>query len=379
MNKHLQIVKSGGRNAKQLEFKTINPEDPRSYSDHCSLIDQYLKSHRVRNHSVNTIKKEEAFLLSWFKEHGTLDRQLYFWEAMEPVVGRKRVLDYCNALIDSGLTSSTVRAYSGILSRFFSYVLEHPYVGQGDSIERINLRYGSIEHPVSEFDIPKHAYDGEKMGIPFDPEKLYDFYSIVRDKYLIEGRNKSVRARNYAMVVLAGESGLRVDELLHLELVDLFFESHKLQTRFAKGTRGSGKRARITLFPPLARDSLKYYINSHRTHFIEKNESTLVFPSKTGKALSYTSVHLALKDMVDFANKNNFPVAEHMSFHWLRRFFATRFIERFPNQLSVLVELLGHMTPNTVHRYIRHSEAWMDEKILEMLEKGGSSWPLIGT
>ena len=61
MNKHLQLVKNGSANAKKLEFKTATPEDPRSYSDHCGLMDTYLKSHRVRNHSVNTIKKEKAF------------------------------------------------------------------------------------------------------------------------------------------------------------------------------------------------------------------------------------------------------------------------------------------------------------------------------
>jgi integrase len=53
----------------------------------------------------------------------------------------------------------------------------------------------------------------------------------------------------------------------------------------------------------------------------------------------------------------------------MRRIFATRFIEKFPHQLSVLISLLGHVTPNTVHCYIRHSEAWMDKKILDVLNK----------
>lgn len=375
MSKILQIVKDN-KNIKPELVKKL--EDPRAYNDHCQLIARYLQSHRIRNHSTQTIKKEEAFLNSWFLEHGTSFRPMYSWEAMEPVKGRKRILDYGNTLIDSGLAASTVRAYLGILSRYFSYVLEYPYLGVDDSVERLSHRYGNIEQPVSEFDMPKHSYNGEKLGIPFDPEKLYEFYKIIRNKYLTEGRNDSVRARNYAMVVLAGESGLRVDELLHLELVDLFFDSHKLQTRFAKGTRGSGKRARVTLFPPLARDSVKYYLTNHRSYFTNKCDSSLLFPSKSGKVLEYASAHSALKEMIQFANNNNFPVANHMSFHWLRRFFATRFIERFPNQLSVLVSLLGHLTPNTVHCYIKHSEPWMNEKILEMLEKGGASWPSIG-
>lgn len=41
------------------------------------------------------------------------------------------------------------------------------------------------------------------------------------------------------MVILAGESGLRPDELLNLDAkTDLFFESKKLQTQNAKATLG---------------------------------------------------------------------------------------------------------------------------------------------
>ena len=32
-----------------------------------------------------------------------------------------------------------------------------------------------------------------------------------------------------------------------------------------------------------------------------------------------------------------------------------------------------HKSPNTVHRYIRHSEAWMDTQVTEALE-GASGW-----
>ncbi len=370
----LQVIK----NEQEHIAKDHPHDDPRAYNDHHHLVARYLQSHRIRNHSAGTIKKEEAFLHSWFLEHGNTSRPLYCWEAMEPVRGRKRILDYGDTLLKSELSASTVRAYLGILSRFFSYVLEFPYLGENENIERITHRYGTIEQPVSEFDLPTHIYNGEKLGVPFDPEKLYEFYATVRNKYLGQGQHKSIRARNYAMVVLAGESGLRIDELLHIELVDLFFESNKIQTRWAKGTRGSGKRSRVTLFTPLARDSVKYYLNQHRPKILGASESDLLFVSKSGCPLTYTPIHEALKEMIKIANKAQFPVADHMSFHWLRRIFATRFIEKFPNQLAVLVSLLGHMTPNTVHCYIRHSEAWMDKKILEMLEKGGRSWPSIG-
>ncbi len=93
--------------------------------------------------------------------------------------------------------------------------------------------------------------------------------------------------------------------------------------------------------------------------------------------MGYAPMQIALKQMMKCARQADFPVAEHMSWHWFRRIFATRFIERFPERMEVLVALLGHMSPNTVHRYIRHSEAWMDTQLQSVLEDT-AKWPSIG-
>jgi site-specific recombinase XerD len=195
---------------------------------------------------------------------------------------------------------------------------------------------------------------------------------------MIHDSYQAIRARNYTMVVLAGESGLRIDELLHLEIsLDLFFESKKLQTRFAKGTNGSGKRARLTLFPPLARDTVKFYLKEYRPLILGSDQTDHLFPSKLGKLMTYSSAHEALTEILEVSKKTHFPIADHFSWHWMRRIFATKFIEQFPNQLPVLLTLLGHQSPSSVHRYIRHSQAWMDKQMQFVLERA-SVWPSIG-
>ena len=350
--------------------ENLKIQSPEAMGHHQKLLAGYLQSHQIRNHSKKTHDSSKRFLNAWFSLHGTQSRPLYTWEAMEPITGRKRIVTYGQALVESEISSKTIRRYLGILRGYFSYVLEHPYIYIGEKALRICDLYHFIEQPVSEFDIPVHTFDGEQLGVPLDPERLYDFYSILKKHYLIQsGYLQHIKARNYAMVVLAGESGVRVDELTHLEVEkDLFFESKKLQTRYAKGTHGSGKRSRVTLFTPLARDTIRYYLTNHRPYMKGAPLSPYLFPSRTGNLLTYSASHEALVEIITCANKNNFSVAEHMSWHWLRRLFATRFIERFPRQLPTLVGLLGHITPNTVHAYIRHSEAWMDQKILDVLE-----------
>lgn len=344
--------------------------NPAALNHHRQLLDGYLQSHLIRNHAPKTINETRRVLQAWFDVHGTEARPLYTWEAMKPVVGRKRIVGYGKALLASEVSAHTVRRYLGILRGYFSYVLEHPFVFVGESVMRICDLYHSIEQPVSEYDMPAHVYGGETLGVPFDPAKLYGFYDVLRKVYLgKKGGRCHTKARNYAMVVLAGESGLRADEVLHLETArDLFFESKKIQTRCAKATHGSGKRSRVTLFTPLARDTIQYYLKNHRPHLKGSKDSLYLFPAEGGQILTYATIQKTLQVMKIAANKNDFSVGENMSWHWFRRLFATRFIERFPHQLPALVLLLGHVTPNTVHAYIRHSEAWTEQKILDVLE-----------
>ena len=144
---------------------------------------------------------------------------------MEPVEGRQRVQEYGQALLNNEIRVDTLRSYLGILRRYFSYVLEFPFVSTEKGPRRLQELYGPIDQPVTEYDLPQHVYEGERQGLPLDPEKLYDLYVLLRKSYL-NSSHPAICARNYTFAVLAGESGLRADELLNLEInKDLFFES----------------------------------------------------------------------------------------------------------------------------------------------------------
>jgi len=363
----LKLVKYENDSKKLL---TSNKYDFESLIHHQYLIDEYLKSHRIRNHSTRTINKNQMFFKSWFKDHGSDSRPLFIWEAMEPGIGPQRIANYGQYLIDMDISSKTIRNYIGMLQGLFSFVLSRPYILKDNKPIRITEVYNRIEQPVSEYEIPVHAYDSESKGIPIDPENIYDFLKVIRDHYLNSGRYPHLNARNYAMIVMATETGLRADEIINLDIKrDLFFESKKIQTRQGKSKRGSGKRSRVTLFPPLARDTIKYYLKFHRPHIGGANDTSRLFISRSGKIVAYSQIHLFLRKMIEISNKNDVPIADHFTVHWFRRIFATRFIERYPDQLETLAMLLGHSGLQTVHSYIRHSAAWKNVKIQEILEK----------
>lgn len=360
--------------------KRIDPIDlSQADQHHAELIEGYMRSHRIRNHSDLTIKKENNFLKRWFKEQGYDDRPLYAWEAMAPDAGRVIMQGYIKNLLLAELHPKTVRNYLGTLNRFFSFFLEHPSVTVPQGFVRADEYYHvKLVKPLSEFDIPSHTYDGEDRGVPLDPESLYEFFAALRSKYVGSAvQHRASRSRNYAMVVLAGESGLRLDEIRNLELADLFFDSNKIQTRHGKGAKGSGKKSRISIFSPLARDTMHHYLKIHRPLLTKGRQLDLLFPSRCGRLISSSQNQADLKRMCELVRRAGFPILPHMSWHWLRRVFATRFIERFPDKIAVLIQLLGHSNPHTVHRYIRHSDAWMDDQIRAVME-GSKAWPYIG-
>lgn len=361
----------------------IDPENPllslKDLEIDEGLFAAYIQSHKVRGHSEETILKHKRTLSAWFKMAGNHQRPLSIREALHPVTGRQWVKHYSKALVDSGLTTPTIRAYLLVIYQYCEFILDHPFVEIGGVNYDLKRLYGDLKQPVSKFDLPTHAHDRE-VPLPMDPALLYEWLAFLRQYYLSSAReklNRHVQARNYSMIVFAAETGLRIDELTHLSMNDLFFDSFRVQTRHAKGASGSGKRSRTTLFPPLSRATMKHYLQHHRTELPGSKKSKRLFPSVKSGILSSRSSGRIMRQVVVKSKERGFPVEEHLNGHGLRRIFATRFIEAFPDKLPILLNLLGHSNFATVHRYIKHSEAFMDQEILAIVKKV-DEWPSNG-
>lgn len=277
---HLRLIS-------QVENRTTHISLSEMLDDHRALLEGYLDTHITRNHSSRTFKGEQAFLTSWFEgilvadeNHPLRERQLFICEAMKPVVGRERIKEFSKGLILTGLSHLTVHTYLGALRCLFDYILEFPYI-PGQEVQFIVPKYGPIEQPVSKYDYPVHSIDQEDEGFVLTGKQLYEFYNFVRTTY-IEGKQKKLPAsRNYAMIVLAGESGLRADEICMLDALgqhrDLFYEQNLIQTRYGKGFNGSGKRVRKTIFTERAQDVLRIYEDRIRPDFRNANTNVALF------------------------------------------------------------------------------------------------------
>jgi site-specific recombinase XerD len=346
-------------------------------ADHHAILQGYLDTHITRNHSDHTIESERRFLLGWFESfmiqddiHPNGERQFFVWEAMVPVLGRQRIVGFSKGLIEAGLKPRTVQTYLGSLRRLFQYVLEFPYI-PGTEVQSIVSKYGRLEQPVLEYDYPVHVHDQEEEGFVLTGEQLLWFYDFVRLEYIGHNQKKLPASRDYTMVVIAGESGLRADEIRHLDALgphrDLFYERNCIQTRHGKGTKGSGKRVRKTIFTPFAQGTMHIYEEHIRPNFPNAKTNPALFLTESGERMSYKAMWHNLHSIVEEARKAGLEVPPKLSWHSLRKSFATNFMEQHPDRPWVLMDLMGHLNPSTLHRYVKHSRTYYDQAIDEIV------------
>jgi integrase len=341
------------------------PSPEQQLEDHRQIVRGYLDTHITRNHAESTRRAEKHFLRSWFAAAGSSDgRPLSVWEAMEPIAGRERIVEYARDVCRR-VAGSTARTRLGTLRRLFEYVLDWPYIP--GTRTAIQTRYGPIEQPVLEYDYPLHAWGGRREDAPLVRVELTRFYEALHRH--VTTKRSAVAARTYTMCVLAAESGLRLQELLSLEVDrDLLFESKRIQTRAGKGTRGSGPRVRQTILSPFAEATLRHYLDGVRPSFKRWSVNPTVFLSHQGRPLSKASAASALRRLLPVIRKAGVRVPPRFAYHSLRRSFATIFAEENPGSTWTLMEMLGHSNPSTLSTYVLHPRNYHDAVIDTAIE-----------
>ena len=148
--------------------------------------------------------------------------------------------------------------------------------------------------------------------------------------------------RDRAMLELAYACGLRVSELIGIDLGDLH-----LQERYVR-CRGKGNRERIIPVGEKAVTAVKAWLDNGRQSLLRGNISEqALFVNQRGKRLTRQGAWLILKQYVSAARLPN-----DVSPHTLRHSFATHLLEGGAD-LRTVQELLGHADISTTQIYIQ--------------------------
>jgi integrase/recombinase XerD len=180
------------------------------------------------------------------------------------------------------------------------------------------------------------------LEAPKMQRKLPDTLSFEEIEQIIAGidQSKPEGGRNKAIFETMYSCGLRVSELVNLQLSQLF-----LDVGFVKVV-GKGDKERLV---PIGRDAIKYieiYRNSIRNQLtIEKGEEDILFLNRRGHRLTRVMIFLILKDLVKKAG-----IEKNISPHTFRHSFATHLVEGGAD-LRAVQEMLGHESITTTEIY----------------------------
>ncbi|NCO62957.1 MAG: tyrosine recombinase XerD [Flavobacteriales bacterium] len=158
--------------------------------------------------------------------------------------------------------------------------------------------------------------------------------------------------RNRAILETLYGCGLRVSELTHLKLSDLFFDEG-----FIKVT-GKGDKQR---FVPILKNTQKYimiYVNDIRKHIkIQSNHEDTLFLNRRGKQLTRAMIFTIIRQLAD-----NIGLKKTISPHTFRHSFATHLLQNNADLRSIQM-MLGHESITTTEIYVHLDKSHLSKVI----------------
>jgi site-specific recombinase XerD len=152
--------------------------------------------------------------------------------------------------------------------------------------------------------------------------------------------------RNYALVQLMLQAGLRVGEVEALQLSDIYLYDRSGQVRIRDG---KGRKERFVPLNASVRKALQSYFDFRKSKSENDSlsENSPLFSTSRGKKLSKRALQKIISEIMKKSNCN-------ASAHTLRHTFATAHYNDH-KKLVELSTLLGHSSLNTTARYTQAS------------------------
>lgn len=291
----------------RLKTRGLSPNSIH-YESYClRLLQEYLDSCEI--YSLHQVDKR---VMSAFKNHVFLLR-------------RRRGNDIGKQL--------DVRTQSTILRcalRFFDFLVKEGRLA-ANPVKRVSL-------PKKENRISRNH---------FTREEIFGFLHVIDTSTVYGFIDRTIFELLYS-------TGLRHEELRCVEVSDVNLEDALLLVR-----NGKGKKDRMCVLTPVAKNYLAAYLESVRSrHLMPGVHSPWLFPARSGKKLHGTYVGSRIELYRRRAN-----ITHHLSCHAFRRSFATHLLESGVD-LRYIKELMGHENMNTTKDYIRINVRDLREMLL---------------
>lgn len=227
---------------------------------------------------------------------------------------RNDIRDYLFKLKSDGLRSSSIARQIVSIKKFFEYLLNEGLISEDPS--------ALINSPKIWKTIPETLSVNEVSLLLSYVSNIKKYRHAFRDKVIIE---------------LAYACGLRVSEIVNLQINSIYFEESYIQVT------GKGQKDRLIPVNKTTLSMIDEYINTERTKF--SSNSNFLFISQHKKPLTRQRIWQIIKLHI-----RNAGIIKNVSPHTLRHSFATHILEN-GGSLRAIQEMLGHSNISTTEIY----------------------------
>ena len=281
------------------------------YSKNLEEFLDYLKIEK--NRSENTLRSYQTdleLLLEFLTNKGVSD-----WNESTSDLIKEWIID----LKRKQISNTTIARRISSVKVFFGFLIKRNLIETNPTLKLISPKLNKVLPNVL----------GQKQA-----EQLLTQAANVE----IEEEAVEVRIRDYAILEVLYSTGIRVSELVGLNLEDINFSNLTLKVL------GKGRKERVVPFGIPARDAIDKYLDESRNKFNSKNINAL-FLGQRGNRLNVRQVRRILnKAMSQIEN------GKEISPHDLRHSAATHMLEAGAD-LRIVQELLGHSSLATTQKY----------------------------
>ena len=229
-------------------------------------------------------------------------------------VERHHITNYLYKLKQEGKAVATIARTLSTLRTFHHFLLREEVVDRDVTIH--------IDSPKAERKLPQVLTTKEV------------------DRLLEAANDKSPSGlRNKAMLEVLYASGIRVSELIELNLNDIHLTMGFIRTI------GKGNKERIVPIGTMAIQAVLEYLENGRQALVKNRKENALFVNRLGKRLTRQGFWKIIKKLASQAN-----IQKTLTPHTLRHSFATHLLENGADLRSVQ-EMLGHADISTTQIY----------------------------
>jgi integrase/recombinase XerC len=296
-------------------------------------IDDFLQHLKYeRNASAHTLRNYEIDLVQFYDHLAPPDKEGKRRQVEIRALDNLTIREFMAALYEQQKKKSSIHRKIAALRTFFKYLCREGVV----EINPAKL----VASPRVERTLPNHLTIEQMIRFIETPE--LDTVLGKRDRAILE---------------LLYASGVRVSELVNLNLQDIDFEHQTIRVK------GKGRKERVVPFGEHAKKALHDYLGVRGELLVEadleKVDPAAVFMNYQGTRITTRSVGRMVDKYVKICAD-----IHHISPHSLRHSFATHLLDAGAD-LRVIQEMLGHVRLSTTQQY---THVAMD-RLMEVYDK----------